>query len=536
MTATDHTLFPFRNRLTQGVSINDADTTSEVQALADPAIAAVAAAQASADDGRAAVFTQQTGKDNPLGGANIGNYSAPALGDLDGDGDLDLIVGNSNGTFAYFENTGSSSAPVFTRQNGDDNPMGGVDINSLSKPALGDLDGDGDLDLISGEYDGVFSYFENTGSSRAPVFTQRTGDDNPLGGANIGNYSAPALGDLDGDGDIDLISGDEYGTFAYFENTGTASAPVFTLRNGEDNPLGGVYTGAESAPTFGDLDGDGAPDLITGNSDGSLLYFTNRPVIRGTGESDSFSGRAGIDRFEGSAGADALDGAAGTDGIDYSQSPQGVTVNLATGVNTSGHAEGDRLSNIENIRGSGHDDRLTGDGADNRLDGGAGNDTVNGGAGDDILEGGAGNDVLTGGAGADVFTFSPGAGEDRITDFDPAEDTLRLVAASDGSFGFADLAALRAAAVVENGNLVIGFPGGAGEITLTGVDDASLLTADNVRLEGAALAKINAWAADNANNPEPTVCRLQGCRRERCDGCQSGSGECGGGCGGRRGC
>ncbi len=536
----------------------DADTTAGIQALADPAIAAAQAA----DDGRAPVFTQQTGADNPLGGLNsgsysepalgdldgdgdldliageyygallyfentgtssdptfseqtgkdnplngvdIGFYSAPTLGDLDGDGDLDLIVGNFNGTFAYFENTGSSSAPVFTRQNGDDNPLGGVDIDRLSKPALGDLDGDGDLDLIAGEYYGALLYFENTGTSSAPIFARRNSDDNPLNGVDIGIDSAPTLGDLDGDGDLDLVAGNRDGGFAYFENTGRSSAPVFTRQNDADNPLSGVDVGLFSTPALGDLDGNGALDLIAGNIDGNFAYFTNRPVIRGTNESDSFAGRAGKDSFEGSAGADALDGAAGTDGIDYSQSPQAVTVNLATGVNTGGHAEGDTLSNIENIRGSGSDDTLTGDGANNRLDGGAGDDTLDGGSGNDILEGGAGNDVLTGGAGADVFTFSPGAGEDRITDFDPAEDTLRLVAASDGSFGFADLAALRAAAVVENGNLVISFPGGAGGLALTGVDDPDLLTADNVRLEGAALAKISSYAADDANNPEPTV-------------------------------
>ena len=115
------------------------------------------------------------------------------------------------------------------------------------------------------------------------------------------------------------------------------------------------------------------------------------------------------------------------------------------------------------------------------------------------------SDSPGGGAGADVFTVSPGGGEDTITDFDPAKDTLRIVVASDGGFGFADLAALRAAAVVENGNLVIDFPGGAGRLTLTGVDDAGLLTADNVWLEGAALAKISSYAADEANNPTPTV-------------------------------
>ena len=58
----------------------------------------------------------------------------------------------------------------------------------------------GDLDLVVGNVDGELIYVENTGTSKAPVFVQRTGSANPLDGIDVGDSSAPALGDLDGDG------------------------------------------------------------------------------------------------------------------------------------------------------------------------------------------------------------------------------------------------------------------------------------------------------------------------------------------------
>ena len=60
-------------------------------------------------------------------------------------GDLDLVVGNSAGELNYFENTGTSTAPAFVQRTGSANPFDGIDVGSYSKPAFGDLDGDGTL-------------------------------------------------------------------------------------------------------------------------------------------------------------------------------------------------------------------------------------------------------------------------------------------------------------------------------------------------------------------------------------------------------
>ena len=161
---------------------------------------------------------QQTGTANPFNGIDVGNGSAPTLADIDGDGDLDALIGAEDGTLYYYQNTGSSTAPVYTAQTGTANPFNGIDIGDYSNPTLADIDGDGDLDAFVGEGNGALFYYKNTGSSTAPVYTAQTGAANPFNGIDIGNYSAPTLADIDGDGDLDAIVGSQGGTLNYTLN------------------------------------------------------------------------------------------------------------------------------------------------------------------------------------------------------------------------------------------------------------------------------------------------------------------------------
>src|SRR6185295_2833939 len=152
---------------------------------------------------------------NPFGLAAVGSYSAPTLADLDGDGDLDALVGESSGNAVFFENTGTASAPAFAAPM--TNPFGLADVGSYNAPALGDVDGDGDLDALVGEDSGNAVFFENTGTASAPAFAAPM--TNPFGLADVGSYGAPALGDVDGDGDLDVLVGESYGNAVFFENT-----------------------------------------------------------------------------------------------------------------------------------------------------------------------------------------------------------------------------------------------------------------------------------------------------------------------------
>ncbi|MCP4700556.1 MAG: hypothetical protein GY862_27440 [Gammaproteobacteria bacterium] len=221
------------------------------------------------------VYVRRYYEDNPLYRAYVGDSSAPAFADLDADGDLDLVVGNEQGTLDYFENISDAtwSKHRYARRNGADNPWDGVDVGDHSAPALADLDADGDLDLVAGGKMGLLHYFENTGSAARPVYVERSGTDKPWDEGFMG--STPALADLDADGDLDLVTGDSYGYFYYFENIGGAARPVYIRRRGADNPWDGFYVGEKTAPALTDLDADGDLDLVAGNVYGYLHYFEN---------------------------------------------------------------------------------------------------------------------------------------------------------------------------------------------------------------------------------------------------------------------
>ena len=147
------------------------------------------------------------------------------------------MVGESDGNLNYFENTGTGLAPAFTERTGTANPLNGIDVGTSSTPSFADVDSDGDLDAVVGEDNGNLNYFENVAANRAPNFVRRISTDNPFNGIDVGYSSSPSIADLDGDGDLDAVIGTNTGTLSYYVNTGTGLAPSLYRANRRCQPV-----------------------------------------------------------------------------------------------------------------------------------------------------------------------------------------------------------------------------------------------------------------------------------------------------------
>lgn len=196
------------------------------------------------------------------------------------------------------------------------------------------------------------------------------------------------------DNDDDMIGGRNGGNDVINGGAGfdwiKADAGNDTIDGGADRD---TYTLEESFYDAGAYRG-AVVDLGTGvatDSWGGTDSLTSIERVFGSRMSDRFTGAAGNEQFAGLRGNDTINGGAGSDTVRYDRDAQyggvlGVKVNLATGTAIDGWGNTDRLSNIENVRGSGGGDAITGNGQGNRINGGAGVDTINGGQGADTAE------------------------------------------------------------------------------------------------------------------------------------------------------
>ena len=156
------------------------------------------------------------------------------------------------------------------------NPFGLTGISLNTKPEFVDLNDEGDLDLVIGVLSGGFYYFENAGAVSSPAFVSQIGATNPLHGQNVGQSNAPTFGDLVGDGAQILVAGEHYGALFYYENTGSPQQTSFVLLSGLSNPLNGLDVGdPEYSPAVGDRDGNGDLDLLAGELNPVSVYFKN---------------------------------------------------------------------------------------------------------------------------------------------------------------------------------------------------------------------------------------------------------------------
>ena len=194
-----------------------------------------------------------------------GHYNlAPAVADLDADGDLDMLVGTWNKGSLYFRNDGTPEIPNFVP---DESLTVSLTRGSNSTPALVDIDMDGDLDLFVGESSGTLNFYQNNGTPSTPKFDLISDRFQEI---DVGRRSVPRFADLDGDGDQDMIVGRETDGVALYMNTGTATAPSFT----DSGTLPASFP-ILSVPAFVDIDTDGDLDVFSGGLGGGLLFFCN---------------------------------------------------------------------------------------------------------------------------------------------------------------------------------------------------------------------------------------------------------------------
>ncbi|MDB4161991.1 T9SS type A sorting domain-containing protein [Bacteroidia bacterium] len=211
--------------------------------------------------------------------------------DIDLDGELDLILSTNEGdktsypiretnNILLFINDGVTDNPSFNFQQNDFLSGKMLDFGSHTAPAFGDLDGDGDVDLViatngnhylTGDTSDRLVYFQNIGDKTNPIFKLITED---YLGLSTGHYRGlrPAFADLDGDGDLDLYLGKRDGSIAEFVNSGTSSNPMIALTT---ENFGNIVSPGNAAPCFYDLNGDGTQDLLLGSYSGKIAYYTN---------------------------------------------------------------------------------------------------------------------------------------------------------------------------------------------------------------------------------------------------------------------
>lgn len=223
----------------------------------------------------------------------LGTSAYPVFFDYDNDGLRDLLVGgqgyfvstgNYSSQLAYYRNTGTVTEPAFTLQNRDLASISQLGLGNVA-PTFGDLDGDGDNDMIIGDADGLIHYFNNSGGAGNPSNFSLT-QPGFQGIDIIGQYATPYLFDIDGDTILDLIIGERNGNLNYYHNDGTPSTPVFTLIDdafgGVDMRLAGLSFGYSAPFLFMQ---DDEVKMLVGSESGEIhLYDEITDIINGPEE------------------------------------------------------------------------------------------------------------------------------------------------------------------------------------------------------------------------------------------------------------
>ena len=215
------------------------------------------------------------------------------FGDVDGDGDQDLFVGDLNGNLHFLLNTAGAGNPSnFALQspfNFQDASGTTIDIGSNATPQLIDVDRDGDLDLIIGTRSGNIVYYKNIGTPTTLSYSLITSS---FGGIDVlksccTGYSVPFM--YDSAGSYQMIIGSEasrdaaspMGWLWYYKNIDGNLGGNFSL---VDSMYQKIWEGIRMTVTGKDITGDGRMDLVIGNYAGGVTFYKGDTLTTGVFE------------------------------------------------------------------------------------------------------------------------------------------------------------------------------------------------------------------------------------------------------------
>ncbi|MBO0934504.1 FG-GAP-like repeat-containing protein [Fibrella aquatilis] len=224
-------------------------------------------------------------------------FPAAYFEDVDGDGLADLLatpnVASNEGylfdfkaSTLFYKNAGTATKPNFTYVQNDFLQGDMIDVGENAAPAFADLDGDGDLDMLVGQagsmgtngYRARLWRFDNTGTATKPAFALTDTDFLGLSKSDSLTNLRPYFVDLDGNNSPDLVisTASQTGNLLRWLPNGAAAgqAASFSWKNAQRFGLP-IYMSPTEALAFGDVDADGKPDMLVGNSPGNVTYLRN---------------------------------------------------------------------------------------------------------------------------------------------------------------------------------------------------------------------------------------------------------------------